>query len=72
MARKPLTVRNAAVLLLLGLIIGYPSWVALEASPWGGVPKLVVLGLFTSALLVLSGVLAFLAVLIRWIWRGYS
>ena len=65
MTRKRLTLRQALVLLLVGAVVGYPSWVAFEASQWGDIPGLVCVGLIVTAVSLLSGIIALLVIAVR-------
>jgi len=65
MTRKRLNLRQALVLLLVGAVVGYPSWVAFEASQWGDVPGLVGVGLIIAAVSLLSGIIALLVIAVR-------
>jgi len=65
MTRKRLNLRQALVLLLVGAVVGYPSWVAFEASQWGDIPGLVFVGLIITAVSLLSGIIALLVIVVR-------
>ena len=65
MTRKRLNLRQALVLLLVGAVVGYPSWVAFEASHWGDIPGLVGIGLMIAAVSLISGIIALLVIVVR-------
>jgi hypothetical protein len=65
MKRKRLTLRQAIILLLVGAVVGYPSWVAFKASQWGNIPGLVGVGLIIAAVSLISGIIALLVIVVR-------
>jgi hypothetical protein len=65
MKRKQLSLRQVLVLLLVGVVVGYPSWIAFEASQWGDVPQLVALGLLIAVVSLLAGTIGLLVIAVR-------
>ncbi len=68
MIRKPLSLRQALILLSIGAIVGYPSLVAAGHCAWGGncpSPGLVMAGVFIGVLSFISGLIALSIVAIK-------
>jgi len=70
MKRKPLSMRQALLLLCIGSLVGYPSLGAAGHCAWGGncpSPKLVMAGVFIGGVSFISGLIALLIVAIKWV-----
>jgi hypothetical protein len=69
MIRKPLSLRQAVILLVIGALVGYPSLTAAGHCAWGGgncdSPRLVMAGVFIGGVAFISGLIALLAVAIK-------
>jgi hypothetical protein len=69
MIRKPLSLRQALMLLGIGFLVGYPSLGAAGHCAWGGgncpSPGLVMAGLFIGGISFISGLIALLIVAIK-------
>ena len=69
MIRKPMSLRQSLVLLIIGALVGYPSLTAAGHCAWGGgscdSPHLVMAGVFIGALSFISGLIALLIVAIK-------
>ena len=68
MIRKPLSSRQALMLLGIGSLVGYPSLSAAGHCAWGGncpSPKLVMAGMFIGGISFISGLIALLIVAIK-------
>lgn len=67
--RRPLTWQLALLLLIFGVVVGYPSCVRMSHEMWGGdvsrYHDLYVLGSFAGAVTFLAGVAIFLAITVR-------
>jgi hypothetical protein len=68
MIRKPLSFGQVLLLLSVGALIGYPSLMAAGRCAWGGEcpsPRLVMAGVFISAICFISGLIALLILVIK-------
>ena len=68
MIRKPLSLRQALMLLGIGSLVGYPSLAATGHCAWGGncpSPKLVMAGVFIGGISFISGLIALLILAIK-------
>ena len=66
MIRKPLSLRQALMLLGIGSLVGYPSLAAAGHCAWGGggcpSPKLVMASVFMGGISFVSGLIALVIV----------